>query len=134
MNVLAHPEKRLVILLNLVALHSLFVGIGLIIHPAFLMAYAGYGPISEHFFPVQGGVFHVIMAVGYYLGARNPVKYRCLVIFAIFIKAFATVFLFSFFLFVNQIWMVLVSGIGDGLMALFIYLAFISYEKSLTES
>lgn len=132
MNILKYPEKRLIVLLNLVALHSFIVGIGLIIHPASLMEFAGYKPITEPFFPVQGGVFHVIMAVGYYLCTRDLIKHRCLVVFAVIIKSFATVFLFLYFFFVVQIWMIFVSGIGDGLMALFIYLAHQSYERSLT--
>jgi hypothetical protein len=131
MKMLVHPEKRLVVLLNIIALHSLIVGIGLIFHPSSLMEFAGYKTITEHFFPVQGGVFHVLMAVGYYLGGRDLIKHRCLVVFAVIIKAFATVFLFSYFIFVEPIWMVFISGIGDGLMALFIYLAFKKYEESV---
>jgi len=124
MDILRDPVKRLEWLLYLVSFHSFFVGLALIAHPAPVMIFFGYSPITEHFFPVQGGVFHIIMAVGYYLGARDMKKHSCLIVFAIIIKAFATVFLFTYFIFFDPIYMILLSGIGDGLMALLVYWAF----------
>jgi len=121
---LQNPLKRLEWLLYLVAIHSLFVGIALIIHPASVIAFFGYAPITEHFFPVQGGIFHVIMAIGYTFGARDMKKHRCLIVFAIIIKTFATIFLIIYFVFVDHILMVLLSGFADGLMAILIYFAF----------
>ncbi|MBN2426254.1 MAG: hypothetical protein JXR46_11285 [Calditrichaceae bacterium] len=132
MNWITNPAKRLSFFLYLIALHSFSVGLGLILHPDYLMSFAGYDKITEPFFPVQGGIFHIIMAVCYFLGAYDLIKHRCLVIFAIFIKTFATLFLFTYYIFVDQVWMILFSGFTDGFMALFLYLAFISYNKTIS--
>lgn len=64
MPILASPLGQLQALLWLVALHSLAVGVGLLLQPADLLARAGYAPVGEPYFPSQGGVFHVVMAVG----------------------------------------------------------------------
>jgi len=133
MGIIKNPRSRLALILVLVAIHSICVGIGLIIRPAELMQLFGFGKCYERFFPTQGGVFHIVMAVGYLMAAHNVDQYRCLAIFSIIVKIMATIFLFTYFVVVEKIWLVLLSGIGDGLMGLVIYLAFASYLKSINK-
>ncbi|MBU1938018.1 hypothetical protein KKG05_11515 [bacterium] len=136
MNALQHPHSRLVLILFLIAIHSFLVGIGLIIRPGTLMLLFGFNPGYERFFPTQGGVFHIVMAIGYTMAALRINDYRCLIIFSIIVKSIAAVYLFIYYALVDSIWIVLVSGIGDGLMALailFALLSFVRYEKSLAK-
>jgi len=125
------PKLRLSIVLWLMAGHSFLVGAGLIIQLPKVMELLGFQPCHEHFFPAQGGVFHVVMAVGYALAACDSVRYRCLALFSIFVKAAATLFLLSYFVFVEGILMILISGIGDGVFCVILCLSFISYDKHL---
>lgn len=127
------PMLRLSIVLWLMAVHSFLVGAGLIIQVPKVMELFGFQPCNEHFFPAQGGVFHVVMAVGYALAAYDSVRYRCLVLFSIFVKVAASLFLISYFVFVDGILMILISGIGDGVLCLMLYLSFISYDKHLNK-
>lgn len=129
MNLIADPARRLSLLLWLVAVHSAVVGLGLIWQPAGLFARLGYAPVGEPFFPVQGGVFHVVMAVGYALAARDLPGNRCLVSFAIVVKAAATVFLVGYWLLKARLDVVLLSGIGDGLMAALIWAGYVSWRR-----
>lgn len=131
MELFTNRRKRLMMILALVAVHSFCVGIGLIIRPAELMRMFGFGLCYERFFPTQGGVFHIVMAIGYIMAAVDVDKYRCLAIFSIVVKLLATVFLLTYFLFMEPIWLVLASGIGDGLMGLLIYLSLRSYLNSI---
>lgn len=133
MEIIKNPRRRLSLILILVAIHSISVGIGLIVRPAELMQIFGFGKCYERFFPTQGGVFHIVMAVGYLMAAYNVDQYRCLTIFSIIVKMMATIFLFAYFIVVEQIWLVLVSGISDCLMGIVIYLALLSYLKSFNK-
>ncbi len=134
MEIIKNPRKRLSLLLILIAIHSFCVGVGLIIRPAELMQLFGFGICYERFFPTQGGVFHVVMAVGYLMAAYNVDQYHCLVIFSIIVKIMATVFLFTYFIAVEQIWLVLASGFSDGVMGIAIYVALLLYLKSQKKS
>jgi hypothetical protein len=129
MNVPGTPRSRLQILLWLVAIHSLIVGLGLILHPPALFHKTGYAAIHEPFFPVQGGIFHLIMATGYALGAGRPETQRPLIPFAILVKLIATVFLLAYWLLIDRIVVVLVSGLVDGAMALAIALAYSQWRR-----
>jgi hypothetical protein len=131
MNFLTDPTRRLSLLLKLVAAHSALVGLGLIWQPASLFESLGYAPVGEPFFPIQGGVFHVVMAIGYYLAARDLAGNRCLAAFAIVVKTAATIFLLIYWMFVAHISVVLLSGIGDGLMAVFIWVGYISWRRQV---
>ena len=111
-------QFRLQIWLSLMALHSCVVGFGLIWHPANLLAQFGYAPVSEPFFPAQGGVFHIIMALGYALAANQPFRFSGLIFFSVVVKIVATLFLLAYWLTNPGLWLVLVSGLGDGVMAL----------------
>lgn len=116
--------KYLSLFLWLVALHSFLVGVGLIVFPPSLMDFFGYGTCTERFFPSQGGVFHIAMAVGYAMAAYNLKRYECLIIFSIVVKFLATAFLFIYFIFVSSIWLVILSGISDFLMGLIILILY----------
>ena len=127
--ILADPGRRLRLLLSLVAVHSAVVGLGLIWQPAGLFARLGYTPVGEPFFPVQGGVFHIVMAIGYLLASRDLVGNRCLTAFAIVVKAAATLFLLTYWLVANRLTVVLLSGIGDGVMAVLLRIGYVTWRR-----
>ena len=122
-----YPDKLLSTVLWLVALHSITIGLALIAQPTLLMKLSGFSPECEQFFPAQGGVFHVLMAVAYVMGAINIKKYHYLIVFSIIVKAVATLFLMVYCFTVEFKWIVLLSGIGDGVMGLIIFLALENY-------
>jgi hypothetical protein len=125
-----HPEKILQTVLGLVAIHSLGMGLTLIAQPAVLMKFAGFNPDGEHFFPTQGGVFHLLLFVVYLMGASHIEKYHHFIVFSIFVKAVATIFLMMYCVAAEFKWVVFISGIGDGAMGLMIFLAFQHYLRS----
>jgi hypothetical protein len=118
-----HPDKLLSTVLWLVAFHSLVMGLILIIQPAVLMQFAGFGSDWERFFPAQGGVFHLLMFVVYLMGAIHIEKYHYFIVFSIFVKAVATFFLTIYCFAVEFKWVILLSGIADGIMGLMIFTA-----------
>jgi hypothetical protein len=125
-------SRILKIYLVLVALHSFCVGVGLIFMPTSQMAKMGFN-ITENFFPDQGGVFHIIMCIAYILPVIDVKKYFTFIVFTIIVKFLATIFLFIYYIFIDQILMVLISGIFDfliGLVLLFIYNWFNKSELS----
>lgn len=122
-------NEKLEIILWMVATHSFLVGISLIITPSNVFEYLGYNSCTERFFPTQGGVFHIVMAIGYAMGAIRLPKSNELVVFSIVVKFCATLFLIVYFIFVKQTWVILFSGIGDFLMGLAILWAFSNYRK-----
>ena len=69
-------------------------------------------PILTHEDPV-----HLVMALGYGMAAHDLERHSCLVVFAVAVKTIATVFLLVYWLFVSSLPIVLLSGIGDGLLA-----------------
>ena len=124
MNTPLGPVRWLSIALALVALHSAAVGLVLIIAPPSVMQAFGYAMITEPFFKVQGGVFHIVMAVAYALAALDPVGRRLLVVFAIAAKMIATAFLLSYYAVVPSLTVILASGVVDFLMGLLLLLLF----------
>lgn len=131
------PGRGAVLHLRLVlwaaALHSFAVGLGLILHPAPVLAYFGYAPLSEPFFPTQGGVFHVLMAVGYGMGAVHPDRFLCLVVFAVIVKTAATAFLLTYWSLVSPLWIVLLSAVGDGALAVALWWAYRRWRRSVRQ-
>jgi len=125
-----HPDKLLSAVLGLVAIHSLGMGLILIAQPAVLTEVAGFSSDCEHFFPTQGGVFHLLMFVVYLMGAIHIEKYHYFIVFSIFVKAVATFFLMMYCFVAEFKWIVFLSGIGDGVMGLMIFLAFQYYLSS----
>ena len=122
-----YPDRLLSTVLWLVALHSIVMGLALIAQPALLMKLSGFSSECERFFPAQGGVFHILMAVAYIMGATNIEKYYYLTVFSIIVKGLATLFLMIYCFAVEFKWIVLLSGIGDGVMGLMIFLALQNY-------
>lgn len=117
MELLKNPSKRFALLMWLIAIHSFCVGLALIFSSPAVFQFLGFEPYAEKFFPVQGGTFHIIMSIGYGLAAYDWKRFSGLVIFSIICKSTAFVFLVVYFIFVSQIYMVLHSAIGDGIMA-----------------
>lgn len=118
---MAFKQKHLSIFLYLVALHSFVVGIALIASPDWLFEELGYNQINENFFKAQGGVFHLVMVVAYFMAAGSPRERNTLVKFSITAKFLAVIFLLIYFLLVDGILVVLLSGIGDLIMGIIIW-------------
>ena len=110
--------KLLKIFLILVSIHSFCVGLGLILIPLDYFDLFGFYDYSGNFFKIQAGVFHVVMCGVYVSAARNPVGNQVMIRFSIFAKMIGTVFLISYALFIDMVWMVLASGIFDFVMGL----------------
>ncbi len=126
------PDKLLSTVLWLIAVHSIAIGLLLITQPAVLMELAGFNAKCEQFFPAQGGVFHLLMALAYSMGAANIRKYHYLIVFSIIVKAVATVFLLVYCFTVELKWVILLSGITDAAMGLMIFAAlqyYLYYSK-----
>lgn len=107
------PAGRLSLFLWLVAAHSFVVGILLVVQPPALMRIMGFGVIIQPFFPCQGGVFHVIMSIAYIYGAIDIRKNRNLIVYAVIVKMAAAGFLFSYYVFMERLMIVLLSGAVD---------------------
>ena len=110
--------KLLKIFLILVAIHSFCVGLGLILIPLDYFDLFGFHEYSGNFFKIQAGVFHIVMCGAYVSAARDPVGNQVMIRFSIFAKMIATVFLISYALIIDMVWMVLASGIFDFVMGL----------------
>jgi hypothetical protein len=105
------------------------VGLALIMLPLSVLEYFGYEGYAGNFFKAQAGIFHVVMSIVYFIAARDIDKYRILIYLTLTAKFIATVFLLGYYLIFEQIWMVLVSGIGDFLMGLCVLLLWRGYQK-----
>ena len=126
-------SELLAIVLWIIAFHSFCVGIGLIIAPLELFEFFGYSKCTERFFPTQGGVFHIIMAVGYIIGAVKYPRSVDLVVFTIFVKLCAMIFLLIYFVAIKQTWVILFSGISDGLMGMLVYWLYNTSQKETAD-
>lgn len=120
------PEDLLSLILALISLHSFLVGIALIARPPSLMRLSGFSAVNEPFFPVQGGTFHIVMAVGYAMAAASPGYFTGLVIFSILVKFLAMTFLVAYYLLAEPRLFVLGSGLADGFMGILILYGFLS--------
>ena len=104
-----HSIERLFVIL--VAVHSFSIGIMLLFFTGWTLDFAGWQGVDSYFFPRQGGVFHLIVAVGYFLEHRRHDGVTLMVM----AKSAAVVFL----LVMNSwdvAWSLTFSGILDGLM------------------
>lgn len=124
--------NHLKIFLFLVALHSFFVGLGLLFLPTHLFVEFGYNPIAENFFRAQGGIFHIVMVVAYLMAMKEPVENKVMVQFSISAKFIAVLFLFGYYIFIENILVVFLSGVGDLIMALI--LLFLSKKLTLSNA
>jgi hypothetical protein len=124
-------NRRLLLqwILWLIAIHSICFGLALIIFPSSWIEYFGFR-LEEKFFADQGGVFHLIISLAYIMAALAPETSKKFVILSCVTKFTAAIFLFSYFLFDRQIIMVFLSGIGDLMMGLAIFLAYRYYIRS----
>ncbi|MBL7110572.1 MAG: hypothetical protein ISS19_01345 [Bacteroidales bacterium] len=119
------------VLLYLIALHSFIVGFVLVIIPIDTLSFFGYYHYQEPFFKVQGGVFHLVMALVYFLAAWDLSRNRILIYLTIISKFIATAFLFSYYLFIDRIWMVAASGAGDLIMGILVLMLFLRLPESV---
>ena len=78
----------------------------------------GFNTCGERFFPTQGGVFHILMAIGYTYASTDLEKHQSLIHFAFIVKSVAAFYLFIYFIAIDHLIMVLFSGVVDGLMAI----------------
>lgn len=132
--IIRDADFRFSLLMWLVALHSFLVGVALMCLPVdFFHRYFQFQPVTERFFTVQAGVFHVVLGIGYSLVAKKPDRFMGLVLLSVTAKFIATIFLFSYSILVAWIPVVFLSGVGDGLMALAILWAYLSRKKGGNE-
>jgi len=117
-------------ILWLVAIHSICFGISLVILPIPVIEYFGFR-LTEKFFADQGGVFHLVVAVAYIWAALDLENSFKLIVLSCTAKFVATIFLLSYFFFVDPKLMVIFSGIADFLMGFTILVLYIFYRKQL---
>ena len=117
-------------ILWLVAIHSICFGISLVILPIPVIELFGFR-LTEKFFAYQGGVFHLIVAVAYIWAALDLENSFKLIVLSCTAKFVATIFLLSYFFFVDPKLMVIFSGIADFLMGFTILVLYIFYRKQL---
>ena len=111
----ARPRIVELWLVVLVSVHSLAVGVSLSFFPDWSAALGGWGEVRHTFFPRQGGVFHLVVAVGY---LHEYLRYRGVSLILI-AKSMAVMFLVAMTLAdMDGAWAVPASALGDGLMAL----------------
>ena len=113
----------------LIALHSIGFGISLIILPIPVIELFGFH-LMEKFFAVQGGVFHIVVSLAYIMAALDLDRSAKLIVLSCTAKFMATLFLLSYYFFVNHIFMVVFSGIADCLMGLAILFTYLLYQKT----
>ena len=127
---LEKPETQLKVFLWLIALHSLSVGVGLILFPPSYLEFFGFENYSYSFFQVQGGVFHIVMAMAYIMAIKYMYKSPGLIVFSVSAKSMATVFLIIYYLFVESSWMIILSALGDAAMASILYFQYNRFKTS----
>ena len=115
-------------ILWLVAIHSICFGISLVILPVRYIELFGF-QLTEKFFPDQGGVFHLVVAVIYIWAALDLENSFKLIVLSCTAKYVATIFLLSYFFFADHKFMVIFSGLADFLMGLTIMILYILYRK-----
>jgi len=117
-------KEYLAYFLYLIGIHSIAVGFGLIFLPPSFLEIFGFTDYKESFFQAQGGVFHIAMSVAYIIAGRDVLNSARLVQFIIIVKFLAFSFLIIYYFFVMSAWLILISGIVDGLMGLIVLVLF----------
>ncbi len=120
-------ERSLVLL---IALHSYGVGAMLILAPAWAVSFAGWQGVSPLFFPVQAGVFHLVLATGYLMEYSSHRGVSLLLV----AKGTAFIFLMGATVLADVPWAVPVSGLADGLMGLAVFLLRRAQSSPLSNS
>lgn len=123
-------QKYLSIFLWLIGVHSFLVGIGLIFIPPSFLNYFGFVNYTASFFQVQGGVFHIAMSIAYVTAGRDVPNSSQLIRFIIVVKLLAFIFLIIYFIFMLNSWMILMSGIADGVMGVIVLVLYKLKEGS----
>ncbi len=126
-------KKYLSYFLFLISVHSFAVGVGLLFISPAILEFFGLVDYKESFFQAQGGVFHIAMSVAYVMAGLNLEKSLRLIQFIIAVKFIAFVFLIVYYLFVLSAWLILLSGIGDGLMGLIVFILYKRFRNQLEE-
>jgi hypothetical protein len=108
---LKRAERAFVVL---VAAHSIGVGLALLFLTEWGAALGGFGEVRPLFFARQAGAFHLVVAAGYLI---EYFRYGG-VVFLLTTKSIAIVFLAAVWLLGGAPWVIPVSALGDGLMAL----------------
>lgn len=117
-------KEYLAYFLYLIGIHSIAVGFGLIFLPPSFLEIFGFTDYKESFFQAQGGVFHIAMSVAYIIAGRDVLNSARLIQFIIIVKFLAFSFLIIYYFFVMSAWLILISGIVDGLMGLIVLVLF----------
>jgi hypothetical protein len=112
---LAKLERGLVVL---IALHSLVVGLFLTLATEWGARFGGFPSPAPPFFPRQAGAFHFVVAAIYLV---EYFRYRGVGLL-VMTKSIAVGFLFLTALLDSVPWVVPLSGVGDGLMAVAVVL------------
>jgi hypothetical protein len=112
---LARVETALV---GLIALHSVVVGLLLVLATDWGARFGGFGEVSPRFFARQAGAFHFVVAVVYLV---EFVRYRG-VLLLVLTKSAAVVFLGLTAAFDQAPWLVVLSGAGDAAMGVAVLL------------
>lgn len=112
-------EKLLGLGLYLIAIHSLIVGMLLIVLGSEAMSFFGFEK-EKTFFQIQGGVFHIVMCVAYLIAALDVKANKGLILFVFAAKFIALLYLIIYYFMMEPIITLLLSAIIDGLMGLFV--------------
>ena len=112
---LDRAERGLVVL---IALHSFVVGLFLVLVPEWGARFGGFGAVSPLFFARQAGAFHFVAATAYLV---EYFRYRGVLLLVI-TKSVAVVFLLMTSVLDTVPWVVPLSGVADGFMALAVVL------------
>jgi hypothetical protein len=102
------------VLVWLIAAHSYFVGVLLLLAPRLALDLGGFAAPENLFFPRQGGAFHVVLATGYLL-EYGRTRGVALLVSA---KILAAVFLVTVTFTGDVPWSVPFSGLIDFLMGI----------------
>ncbi|MCG6925004.1 MAG: hypothetical protein LJF30_06800 [Acidobacteria bacterium] len=111
----ARAERALVVL---IAVHSIAVGLFLVLAPEWGARFGGFGPVQPLFFARQAGAFHFVAATAYLV---EYFRYRGVLLLVV-TKSVAVVFLLLTSAVDSVPWVVPLSGVADGLMGLAVVL------------
>jgi hypothetical protein len=112
---LDRAERALVVL---IAVHSIVVGLFLVLVPEWGARLGGFGALSPLFFARQAGAFHFVAATSYLV---EYFRYRGVLLLVI-TKSVAVVFLLMTSALDEVPWVVPLSGVADGFMGLAVVL------------
>ncbi len=125
-----YPTERILRwFLLIVAVHTFGVGLVLIVAGNTVMEFFGFPQLESRFFQMQGGFFHLLFSYIYWKASTDVNRYEYLILFVVVVKCVATVFLFSYYFFIERVIMVLLSGFVDGGMGVIIYLVFRKWKS-----